>query len=858
MAHHIISQTTPVKKTKPPAVNRRQMSDIVDRTGYLTPSATFSSLRLHKSTTRSFATILNDKELLQLVNQFRATGQTDYGLLAQLLSRASVLIRLKYAKGKDLVVFRDNHSRSPKYHPNDTEAGAPDLVGLLEAISLLLDEDDTARIPWHHILTIIEEKGKADRKDGPRQSGAYLAFANQSRPDLVGMYGLSISPAGYIIQYSCPAGLQTSEEFPWSDLVPLVSYVYTLYVPHPDFATRDPSVTLADTGDVLGPPAWNIRDGDKVYENCVVRVVGDPWHRMTWVAKVGDTPITIKDSYRDVHSSFREGELYDILHKEGPAPGFLRVKKEYEVQWKRGCPITVTVDSTTRIKTRLIMHTWGESLRKCPSLIDFLKCMYDILEAHRWAVMERNIIHRDISHGNIFVEAEDFKGEDEEEFKGTEYRPIFVNEIIEKQENADPMARLGDLDNAAELDRKAAVSPSFVARRDTIHMNDEPLRCRTGTPKFIARSPALGCLLVDNIKFRRMPTLPSHLADQYALLHSNDRSGLRTFTDDGPTRHGGVYTEETEDEHDKNPELRVTQFEHRPRHDAESVFWCIVVFLLLAVPLGSAREDPQALKDPDEFGLNCAWKYIANHEIGVSDDMGDSRLSIIHQAKWKKWLHPELAHAEGFLLSLTAQIAPEWGLIEPAPLPLHLHEAMQRIILQYIDLWKTQNKDVQFDTGRIRPAEIPDNRIMPQVSHKPSVNGQLIATGSLRPKRQSNQLGPKEESQAKRRRITRQGTDSYKEVPRSLPPSPRFKGRRITRQGTESYEKDTASYKEVPQSLPLSPRFFPGCQLPLEYSPDADTFTKSLPSTPASLSTNLRLSPTLDPQALDTDSDAEA
>lgn len=325
-------------------------------------------------------------------------------------------------------------------------------MGLLEAISRLLDEDDTARIPWHHILTTIEEKGRADRKEGPRQSGAYLAFANQCRPDLVGMYGLSISPVGYIIQYSCPAGIQTSEVFPWSDLVPLVSYVYTLYVPHPDFATRDPSVTLADNGDTLGPPAWNIRDGDKVYENCVVKTVGDPWHRMTWVAKVGDTPITIKDSYRDVHGSFREGEIYDILHKEGPAPGFLRVKKEYEVQCARGHPITVTVDRTTRIKTRLIMHTYGQPISKCESLIDFLKCMYDILEgelcitspiglvltdlaAHRWAVLERNIIHRDISHGNIMVHAEDFEDEDLEndvkkEFTGEEHRPIFVNGVL--------------------------------------------------------------------------------------------------------------------------------------------------------------------------------------------------------------------------------------------------------------------------------------------------------------------------------------------------------------------------------------------------------------------------------------------
>lgn len=254
---------------------------------------------------------------------------------------------------------------------------------------------------------------------------------------------------------------------------------------------------------------------------------------------------------------------------------------------------------------------------------------------------------------------------------------------------------------------------------------------------------------MTDIQFRKMPTLPSHLADQYALLHSNDRSGLRTFTDDGPTRHGGVYTKEMERKHKKNRELCVTQFKHRPRHDAESVFWCIVVFLLLAVPSGSAPEDPLALEDPDEFGLTCAWKCIANHEIGGPHDSGDSRLGLLRRPRWDGWLHPELAHVEDFLLDLAAQIRPEWGLIEPAPPILHLHEAMQRIILKYIDLWKTQNKDVQFDTGRIRPAEILDNQIIPQVPRKPSVNGQPVPAGSLRRKRQSNQLGPKEEPQPK-------------------------------------------------------------------------------------------------------------
>lgn len=55
------------------------------------------------------------------------------------------------------------------------------------------------------------------------------------------------------------------------------------------------------------------------------------------------------------------------------------------------------------------------------------------LVAHRWAVLERNIIHRDISHGNILVQAQDFKEEGDKDFEGKEHRPIFANEIVEEK-----------------------------------------------------------------------------------------------------------------------------------------------------------------------------------------------------------------------------------------------------------------------------------------------------------------------------------------------------------------------------------------------------------------------------------------
>ncbi len=327
------------------------------------------------------------------------------------------------------------------------------------------------------------------------------------------------------------------------------------------------------------------------------------------------------------------------------------------------------------------------------------------------------------------------------------------------------MARLGDMDNAAELDRKKAVSPTFLDRQKKLRMKDEPLRFRTvgflvehyhlsthryllqGTPKFIARSPALGRLLVTNLAFRRMPQLKGELAEKYRKVYEKDTSCLRAFVDDRSTKHGGVYDADlVEEKYEENEELIVTEFEHHPRHDAESVFWCMVVFLLIAVPLGSPEE--VIPKDPADFPLFCAWRHIANHQVGPSQDICDSRAGLLAGGKlWVQWLHPDLAHAGPLLAALAAQVSPEWGVLDPQPRALHLHEAMQRIMLEHLYLWKEKKLDVKFDAGRVRPTIPPDNRTAHQVCTTPSPDGQQIAAGSL--KRQSQHLGPTEESKAK-------------------------------------------------------------------------------------------------------------
>ncbi|KAL4259849.1 hypothetical protein AB1N83_009335 [Pleurotus pulmonarius] len=105
--------------------------------------------------------------------------------------------------------------------------------------------------------------------------------------------------------------------------------------------------------------------------------------------------------------------------------------------------------------------------------------MYDILEAHRWAVARRGILHRDISHGNIIIGAKDYVGEEQDNKFKDENPPVFVNEVLTGIPS-DPAARLLDFDNGIQL--------SCPNTGSEVVNESGPMRQRTGTPKFIARA----------------------------------------------------------------------------------------------------------------------------------------------------------------------------------------------------------------------------------------------------------------------------------------------------------------------------------------------------------------------------------
>ncbi|KAF7437574.1 hypothetical protein PC9H_004416 [Pleurotus ostreatus] len=708
--HTVRLKSTPVKPTKPPPVNRKEMSALHLPPDSLIPNTEFCRtwLNVHDAIKH----LVVDEELKTLAEAVQKSKETCYKKVEILLNYASGLIHNELCPSLEFIVFVDNHSFVPTNHPNEIKGGAPDSVGILESVLKKLQEDERNRIPCHLTLTAVEEKTAVDAKVGPAQCGAYLGYANQARPDMVGMYGLSVSPRSFQIQYSCAAGLATSEEFNWTaQLGGILAYVCTLYLPRTDFAPRDTTISLATGRDILGPPLWDIDVGDKVYRNCKVQFVGQPWTRMTWVVKAEtdneEGPIMIKDSYRDVRTRFKEGDMYEILHKEGSAPGFAAVDREYEVKYT-DTPITVSMKECTRIKTRLIMKTSGLALNHCKNIVDFFKGMYDILEAHRWMVTERKLLHRDISHGNIVVEAKDSP----QIPKFTGKPPIFINEVL-RGEPAPPMARLLDMDNCARLDTMAGETKTVV------DATDQPLRYRTGTPKFIARSVAIGEILVE-CGVLPMPTLQSDIAEKYKRAYHEDISKLRSFSDANGSSHGGYPDAARIALIQTDPDFGADMFEHQPFHDAESVYWCIAAFVLLAKPLNSDV-------DENNDAFNEMWTCLAEHEVGNDND---KRLPLIHRCKWKHWLHRDLSFIADLMVALSFQVRPEWTLVTPGPDPLHLHEAMQRLILQYVHDWEKNRINVELDTVYSRAFTPVERKPMAQVCKHP-LKGQVITSSTL-------------------------------------------------------------------------------------------------------------------------------
>ena len=280
-------------------------------------------------------------------------------------------------------------------HPNHPPADhfhsllyRPDLPGLVGPESLYLENRNKASdgelvelpayhdIPWHYCETVLEEKSSSNPA---YQAATCLYYLLQARPDKPGAYGLAVRRQSYQMVWSDASSIIGSEPFLWTNPDPLLTFMFSLYVPPEGHFTNDPTIRLeASRGD---KPVWNITVKDTEYCNCSLHAVASPWGRRTCVytSLQNNQSIVIKDIYRDDKRRYNEATLIEAMHADGIIPSIVQVCGHETIKLS-DLEIKTAPGGTPRMKKRIIMSSTSKSLRKCKSVRDLLMAMFDTIE----------------------------------------------------------------------------------------------------------------------------------------------------------------------------------------------------------------------------------------------------------------------------------------------------------------------------------------------------------------------------------------------------------------------------------------------------------------------------------------------
>ncbi|OSD01862.1 hypothetical protein PYCCODRAFT_1425574 [Trametes coccinea BRFM310] len=599
------------------------------------------------------------------------------------------------------IIFLDHHSYIPTHFPIGRVDDKPDVIGVLDRErGCEITHDGTYEgVPYHCIETIVEAKTIYD--NGQAQVTRYAFNLQQARPDRPGLYCLSVKPYHFQVVYSSSVGIEASDHKPWDDYASLCAYIYSLYDPPEGHVLYDRTIVAQEPAGVpLGKPTWTIETKDGVYSGAVIIFLGNPWGRGTTVfqAKRKEHSVIIKDSYIDCGRRNDEAELLQLVHEDGRLPGVVRCISAEDVKNGDQTIISQTKDCTfTRKKRRIVLADIGQELYLAKSVNDLLMTIYDILEVHRTLARDRQILHRDMSIYNILMHPVSASYTSDL----SKDAPPLIDDVLQGElrppEKRTARCLIIDLDHAASLaSTKAGAIP-------------DELQCRTGTPAYIARSVASGALYIITSTLnwtQKMPELSGEAKKLYTKLYGEDR--YNKYLDSHDTIHGGGIPQETEEETD----LRASgmTFYHQWEHDAESIFWTMYAALLRVVPEASPKESEDSR---EALNLNATWKVFHEHTIPRGCHIVDPRdplLAMPFRAFCASFL-PAMQEVALLIKCIARHVYPSYALMTPPPPHEdHLHEAMQRLILQY--LVDHRNNPIPLVPGKLRPVSCDNDPVI--------------------------------------------------------------------------------------------------------------------------------------------------
>ncbi|KAF8581019.1 hypothetical protein K439DRAFT_1662495 [Ramaria rubella] len=541
---------------------------------------------------------------------------------------------------------------------------------------------------WSLVESAVESK--PDRVDAKDQVNQYADTLLRYRPDKTKAVCLTSNQYGYVFYVSEPCGVHCSRKYGWDeDLTDLFRFVYSFY--SPTCNKQDPTFSRAELRQ--NRYQWHVSLCGTTYDVAPV-LSRKGAGRRTWIGigtVLGSEPPAfriVKDMWRDDQRRFEEGALLKKVHEEGCVPGVVRLVASGTVQG-----LTAGRIPNTRTKHRLVMGSSGCRLSACRSVLQFLKVMYDALEAHQHLV-ERGILHRDMSWYNILCNPRHYV--DHPEGKESLHRTCIAD--VMGEENPSSCCLITDFDNSAALDETSGYSE---------------LTHRTGTPMFIAVDISGGEFGHSMVVSQKITTAELQLDGEARQRFISSYSGesydaFNAFLDSVlagtfPTKDPFSSSEET------------ATIVHQPFHDVESMFWVIVWFLMRTWP-----EDSCEPEITDQYKLSTA--AMLGHRIGT-DGFGLRKDLLRYKDRiWERILHSECRPLASMLANMAAYLGIRW-LSHPDAPPCHSHEALKRLLLKEIVRMTHEGKPIFIKGPRPIPASKPeDQSTKSPVASSPTVN----------------------------------------------------------------------------------------------------------------------------------------
>ncbi|KAG8922096.1 hypothetical protein FRC01_014493, partial [Tulasnella sp. 417] len=583
--------------------------------------------------------------------QFSATVlRSDFFTNANSMSK---YIKEKFFKesSSGLVVFKDTERKVPRGHLTDTKC-KPDITAAFE--DAFNCNNDTTFWPCIRMAGGWASEGTPP-EDQETEAISYLHYLLLARPDLYIAQGMLVSEGSMMFLVGIGGFGIRRLKIRWEDKeLPklLYAFIYRTYNPG-HFA--DPSYKLDPIVD--DQPTWTITIGvgDAIAErpvpcpNFLPLYASSPFETRTHVFAAkgegvdvdGKKLTVLKDQLCRTHNRFNERDILELVHKPKRVPGVV------EAVYRKSIKLPSQLDGLNvgRVKHRHGLRQFGRPFASIPTVKEMLQVAFDLVEVLRFLRAKRNILHRDISIGNVmYIPPSPDKQDPDTSAEGDEDLSFCDFFLSESPKTTSVL--LVDFNHAEDLTSKTGDGHDRVAR--------------TGTAVFMARAVELGQPLELPV-WRFLDSIPE-APDRYVEHYRDTR--MKKF----PPMPRKAFGEEA---------ATSAPWRHELDHDIESVFWLMLYWAMTAQPKGGAAEPIATSK----------WDLL----IGGIEDRQLLLEGLLHTRTLSGAFHPTFQplnnlfkQLAGILCSIDRHWLHESEERDPRDDPEYFAEAFQRLILQFL------------------------------------------------------------------------------------------------------------------------------------------------------------------------------